>query len=69
MRWFLAPELSKTILNTGTTDEKNPFATLLASLNVTLKSEDLSLWYKQKRDFYELWLQHKQLKTMEMSEA
>ena len=42
---------------------------LLASLSVTLKSEDLSLWYKQKRDFYELWLQHKQLKTMEMSEA
>ena len=42
---------------------------LLACLNFTLDSEDLSFWYKQKSDFYELWTQHKQLKTMEMSEA
>ena len=42
---------------------------LLACLNFTLESEDFSLWYKQKSDFYELWQLHKQLKTMEMSEA
>ena len=41
---------------------------LLACLNFTLDSEDLSFWYKQKSDFYELWQQHKQLKMMEMSE-
>ena len=38
---------------------------LLACLNFTLES-DFSHWYKQKSDFYELWQQHKQLKTMEM---
>ena len=38
--------------------------------NFTLDSEDLSFWNKQKKsDFYELWQQHKQLKTKEMSEA
>ena len=37
---------------------------LLACLNFTLESEDFSLC-----DFYELWQQHKQLKTMEMNEA
>ena len=42
---------------------------LLACLNFTLESEDFSLWYKQKNDFYEPWQQHKQLKTMEMNEA
>ena len=42
---------------------------LLACLNFTLKSEDSSLWYKQKGDFYELWEQHKLLKTIEMSET
>ena len=42
---------------------------LLACLNFTLDSEDLFCWYKRKNDFYELWQQHKQLKTMEMSEA
>ena len=42
---------------------------LLACLNFTLESEDLSFRYKQKSDFYELWQQHKQLKTMEMNEA
>ena len=35
---------------------------LLACLNFTLESEE-------KNDFYELWQQHKQLKTMEMNEA
>ena len=42
---------------------------LLASLNFTLDSDDLFCWYKQKSDFFELWQQHKLLKTMEMSEA
>ena len=42
---------------------------LLACLNFTLDSEDLFCWYKRKSDFYELWQQHKQLKTMEMSEV
>ena len=28
---------------------------LLACLNFTLESEDLSFWYKQKSDFYGLW--------------
>ena len=26
-------------------------------------------WYKRKSGFYELWQQHKQLKTMEISDA
>ena len=30
---------------------------LLACLNFTLESEDLSFWYKRKCDFYELWQQ------------
>ena len=42
---------------------------LLVCLNFTLESKDLSFWYKQKSDFYELWQQHKKLKTMEMNEA
>ena len=42
---------------------------LLACLNFTLESEDLSFWYKQKSDFYELCQQLKQLKTMEMNET
>ena len=42
---------------------------LLPCLNFTLESEDLSFCFKPKSDFYELWHQHKQLKTMEMSEA
>ena len=42
---------------------------LVACLNFTLDSEDLFRWYKQKSDFYDLWQQHKLLKTMEMSEA
>ena len=39
---------------------------LLACLNFTLDSEDLFCWHK-KSDFFELWQQHKQLKTMEMN--
>ena len=35
----------------------------LACLNFTLDSEDLLCWYKW------VWQQHKQLKTMEISEA
>ena len=42
---------------------------LVACLNFTLEVEDLLFWYKQKSDFYKLWQQHKQLKTMEMNEA
>ena len=42
---------------------------LLACLNFTLESEDFSLWCNEKSDFYELWQQHKQLKTMEINEA
>ena len=43
---------------------------LLACLNFTLDSEDLLCWYKRKKkDFYELWQMHKQLKTMKMSEV
>ena len=43
---------------------------LLACLNFTLDS-DLLCWYKRKKkkDFYELWQMHKQLKTMKMSEV
>ena len=41
---------------------------LLACLNFTLDS-DLFCWYKRKSDFYELWQQHKLLRTMEMSEV
>ena len=41
---------------------------LLACLNFSLDSEDLSFWYKES-DFYELWQQHKLLKIMEMSET
>ena len=41
----------------------------LACLNFTLEPENLSFWYKQENDFYELWQLHKQLKTIEMSEA
>ena len=45
------------------------FQWLLTCLNFTLDSEDLFCWYKQKSDFYEPSKQHKQLKTMGMSEA
>ena len=37
-------------------------------LKFTLDSEDSFYWYKGKSAFYKLWQQHKQLKTMEMSE-
>ena len=42
---------------------------LLACLNFTLYSEDLFCWYTQKSDFYELWQQHKLLKTKEKNEV
>ena len=42
---------------------------LLACLNFTLESQDLSFCANKKSDFCELWQQHKQLKTMEISEA
>ena len=32
---------------------------LLACLNFTLESEDVSFWFKRKKYFYELWQQHK----------
>ena len=41
---------------------------LLACLNFTLDSKDYSVGTNEKSDFYELWQQHKQLKTTEMSE-
>ena len=42
---------------------------LLSSQNFTLDLEDLSFLYNEKNDFYELWQQHNQLKTMEMRET
>ena len=42
---------------------------LLACLNFTLESEDFSLGTNEKSDFYELWEQHNQLKTIQMNEA
>ena len=41
--------------------------TILSQLNF-LHSEDLFCWYKQKQ-IYELWQQHKQLETIEISQA
>ena len=40
---------------------------LLACLNFTLDSDLHSLGTNEKNDFYELWQQHKHLKTMDMS--
>ena len=48
---------------------KNPFARLLACLKWTLDSENLFCLYICKSNFYELWQQYNQLKTLEMSEA
>ena len=42
---------------------------LLACLNFTLSSEDSFCCTNEKSDFYGLWQLHKQLKSMEMSEA
>ena len=42
---------------------------LLAFLNLTLDSEDLSFFYKQKSHFYELWHQYKEPKNMEINET
>ena len=50
---------------------KNPFAmiTTLFELYFRIRRFILLVQMKKKSDFYELWLQHNQLKTMEMSEA
>ena len=42
---------------------------LLACMNFTLDLENLFCWYKQKKNFYELWRQHKLVKTIEISEV
>ena len=42
---------------------------LPACLNFTLDLEDLLFCFKQKNNFSQLWQQHKQLKTMQMSQA
>ena len=42
---------------------------LLACLKFTLEPEIYPFGANVKSDFYEPWQQHKQLKTMEMSEA
>ena len=39
----------------------------LGCMNLTSDSEDLFCWFKQKNYVHELWQQHKQLKTMEIS--
>ena len=41
---------------------------LLACLNFTLDVNIYSVGTDERSDFYELWLQHNQLKTMEMDE-
>ena len=48
---------------------RNLLQQLLTCLNFSFDWEDLFCKYKKKSDFYELWHQHKQLKTMEMSEV
>ena len=45
------------------------FQRLLACLNFTLESGDLPFGTDEKSDLYELWQQHKHLKTMEVNEA
>ena len=49
---------------------RTPLQRLLAYLNFTLRFRRFNLLVKtKKKDFYELWQQQKQLKTMEISEA
>ena len=50
-------------------DSRTLLQQLLACLNFPLGSEDLFCWYKQKKLFYELWQQHKLLKTMDVTEV
>ena len=59
------------VVNASLAASRTHLQRLLACLNFTIDSEDLSFWYKKKKksDFYELCRQHKQLKTMEMNEA
>ena len=57
----------------NTTASRTFLQQLLACLNFTLDSE-FQLYFrfiliKQKSNFYELWQQHKLLKTVEMSEV
>ena len=47
---------------------KNPFATI-TSLSELYIQRIYSVGTNEKSDFYELWHRHKQLKTMEISEA
>ena len=48
---------------------KNPFATITSLSEIYFKSRRFILAVQKKSDFYMLWQQHEQLKTMEMSEA
>ena len=48
---------------------KNPFAMITSLSKLYLRIRRFSLGTIKKSDFYELWQQHKQLKTMEMNEA
>ena len=48
-------------------DLKSPFATIVSLSELCF--EKIYPFVTEKNDFYELWLQHKLLKTMEMSEA
>ena len=54
---------------TSLTASRTLLQQLLACLNFTLESEDYPFGTNKKSDLYELWQQHKQLKTMEMSET
>ena len=54
---------------TSLTASRTLLQQLLACLNFTFESEDYPFGTNKKSDFYELWQQHKQLKTMEMSET
>ena len=48
---------------------KNPFAMITSLSKLYLRIRRFSLGTIKKSDFYELWQQHKQLKTMEMNQA
>ena len=49
---------------------KNPFATIFSSFELYFRIRRFILLVQTKKsDFYELWQKHKQLKTMEISEA
>ena len=48
---------------------KNPFATITSLSELSFRFRRATLLVQMKSDLYELWQQHKQLKTMEMSKA